>query len=105
MLLISNSKGETRQRYIIIILLRKPMAQVAPQATAYVTIQQPLASGNPFQREGTEWHAELCSCCDDTKECKTSVLFRIEFIQGMFHRLYGIFLLVLFSWFTRRFNQ
>ncbi|CAF0936861.1 unnamed protein product [Adineta ricciae] len=45
------------------------MAQITPQATAYVTIQQPLASGNPFKREGGDWHAELCGCCDDTKEC------------------------------------
>ena len=81
------------------------MAQIAPQATAYVTIQQPLASGNPFRTEGGEWHAELCGCCDDAKECKTSVLFRIELIERLFDRLHGVFLLVLFSWFPCGFNQ
>ncbi|UJR25521.1 hypothetical protein I4U23_006867 [Adineta vaga] len=44
------------------------MAQIAPQPTPYVIIQQPIHS-NPFNTLTNEWHTDLCSCCDDTKQC------------------------------------
>ncbi len=51
------------------------MAQVSPQQTSYVIVQQPMRNVNPFRTMSNEWHSGLCGCCEDVNQCNTNVLY------------------------------
>jgi hypothetical protein len=51
------------------------MAQIAPQQTPYVIVQQPIRSVDPFRTMTNEWHSGLCGCCEDVNQCNNNVLY------------------------------
>jgi len=51
------------------------MAQIYPQETSHVTIQQPIQNTNPFKTMNNEWHVGLYNCFDDMSQCNINVSY------------------------------
>ncbi len=51
------------------------MAQIYPQETSHVTIQQPIQNTNPFKAMNNEWHVGLYDCFDDISQCNINVSY------------------------------